>query len=204
MIGFTLLIGAISISCSTQKYTMRRLSDVNKAAIAIEKNPNDEKTIAKLLDAAEHGNSSVRAEALWVLGEAQIPQGYDLFLKYANDDPNFNVRQMSIRGIGRMPLVNKEGVERVRVALSDTSLPVQIEALEIASELRREELLPSIMKSLGSNNRWIKMAAINSLKDYEGANVNKALTSIRDSESDKAIAAAAAEIIEYREIVGLI
>ncbi len=195
----------MSISCSSsKKYTTRSVSDVNKAAVAIKKDPSNEETIAKLLDAAEYGNSSVRAEALWVLGEAQIPQGYDLFLRYANDDPNYNVRQMAVRGIGNMPLVSQEGVEKIRVAMSDTSLPVQIEALEMAAILKRNELLPDIMKNVSSNNRWVKMNAIKSLRDYEGANVNKVLTSIRDSETDKAIAAAASEIIEYREIIGLI
>ncbi len=195
----------VSISCSSSnKYTMRNIDDVNKAAVAIEKNPTDEKTIAKLLDAAEYGNNSVRSEALWILGEAQIPQGYDLFLRYANDDPNSSVRQMAVRGIGKMPLINKEGIEKINVAINDTSLPVQIEALEAASTINRSELLPSMMKSLSSNNRWVKMAAIKSLKNYEGQNINKALISIRDSETDRDVAATANEVVEHRKIIGLI
>lgn len=200
---FVLLI-LTAASCSSQKYTMRKIDDVNKAAEVIKRKPNDRKTIAKLLDAAEYGNSSVRAEALWVLAEAEIEEGYELYLRYANNDPSFNVRQMAVRAIGRMPSVDSQGIEKIRVAITDTSLPVQIEALEMAGNLQKDELVAPMMKSLTSSNRWVKMAAISSLKDYEGQNINKALTSIRDSEADKAIAATAAEVMEYRESIGLV
>ncbi len=204
-IGFITLTTMASISCSSsKKITMRKLDDVNKTGKTIEKKSNNEKTIAKLLDAAEYGNDEVRAEALLILADAQIPQGYELFLRYANDDPNFNVRQMSVRGIAKVPSVGSEGIEKVNVAINDTAYPVQMEALKAAATLKRDELLPNIMKSLNSSNRWIKMEAIKALKDYEGQNVNKALTSIRDSETDKDISDTANAIVEYRKTKGLI
>ncbi len=203
-ISFIVFSSLLLASCSNKKYTMRKMSDVNKSSDVIKKRPTDQKTIAKLLDAVEYGNSEVRSEALWVLSEGRVQDGYELYLRYANNDPSANVRQMAVRAIGRSPSVDDEGVEKIRVAITDTALPVQLEALEMAGDLQKEELLPSIMKSLSSSNRWVKIAAIKSLKDYDGQNINKALTSIRDSETDKAIASTASQVIEYRESVGLI
>ena len=203
---FILLISfltIVSISCSQKRYTMRKLSDVNNAEAIIKKNPNHKATIEKLLDAVEHGNNSVRAEALWVLGESRVAEGYEFFLKYANDDPDFNVRIMAIRGIMKMELNNDASIEKIRIAINDTSLPVQIEALKVAGVLKDERLLQTILNSLSSKNRWVRMASIKSLKDYDDEKVNKVLSRLKSIDRDKSIADTAEQVMEYRKSIGL-
>lgn len=201
ILAYSLVI--MNISCSQKRYTMRKLSDVNSAESIIKKNPNHKPTIKKLLDAVEYGNNSVRAEALWVLGEGRVAEGYEFFLKYANDDPDFNVRLMAIRGLAKMELSNEQSVAKVKIAINDTSLPVQIEALNAAAVLKDERLLQTILKSLSSKNRWVRIAAIKSLKDYEDQSVNRVLTRLQNADTDKTIVDTAMQVMEYRKNAGL-
>ncbi len=195
---FTIIFVVMSVSCSQKKYTMRRLSDATGVESAIRANPNNATAIERLIDAVEYGNSSVRAEALWILGDVRVPAGYEYFIKYANDDPDFNVRVMAIKGIAKMQLTNEMAINKIRVGINDTSLAVQIEALKAAGILKDPNLLTTVLQAVSSKNRWVKIAAIKALKDYEGANVDRVLRNISTSETDNAIAETAKQVIEYR------
>lgn len=190
----------LTSSCSTKKkYSMRKLEDVNNAGAKIKKNPNDLKTIQKLLDAAEYGNRSVKAEALWVLANARSMLAYGLFLRYSTDDPDFNVRIMALYGMRMTGYKNDTALEKVRVAINDTALQVQIEALKTAAALNDDILIKPILGSLSSKNKWVRMEAVNSLKNYKSDIVNVSLKQLQRTETDLGVKYIIEQTITYRQ-----
>lgn len=190
----------LTSSCSTKKkYSMRKLEDVNNAGAKIKKNPNDLKTIQKLLDAAEYGNRSVKAESLWVLANARSMLAYGLFLRYSTDDPDFNVRIMALYGIRMTGYKNDAALEKVRVAINDTDLQVQIEALKTAAALNDDILIKPILGSLSSKNKWVRMEAVNALKNYKSDIVNVSLKQLQRTETDLGVKYIIEQTITYRQ-----
>lgn len=192
------LIVLIFISCSQKAVTLRRLEDIHKAEKKLKKNPNNEDVIRSLIDAAQNGNREVRAESLWILAKTKTQLAYSDFLKYSVEDPDFNVRSMAIFGLKEIDAKNPEAIERINRAMSDIDQQVQIEALNIAGEIKDTRLLNQILNNLSSKNKWIRMASVNALKDYKDNRVEKALKLISTTDADFAVRSMALQIMEYR------
>ena len=197
------LIFAVSsmliISCSEKDVTLRRLEDVHKAEQKLQKNPNDEETILEVLNAAQKGGREVRAEAVWVLGKIEADIAYSDFLRASVEDPDFNVRCLAVLGLGKLDAKNPEAIDRIKRAISDTDLQVQIEGLKVAGRINAKELLNSILDSLSSKNKWVRMAAVEALKDYDDARVDRSLNLLVSSDKDYAVRSTINQVIEYRK-----
>ena len=189
----------ILISCSEKDVTLRRLEDVHKAEKKLAKDPNDEEVILEVLNAAQNGGREVRAEAVWLLGKIEADIAYSDFLRASVEDPDFNVRCLAVLGLGRLEANNPEAIDRVKRAISDTDLQVQIEGLKVAGRMNAKELLNSILESLSSKNKWVRMAAVEALKDYDDGRVDRSLDLLASSDSDFAVRSIIKQVIEYRE-----
>lgn len=189
----------ILISCSEKDVTLRRLEDVHKAEKKLAKDPNDEEVILEVLNAAQNGGREVRAEAVWLLGKIEADIAYSDFLRASVEDPDFNVRCLAVLGLGRLEANNPEAIDRVKRAISDTDLQVQIEGLKVAGRMNAKELLNSILESLSSKNKWVRMAAVEALKDYDDGRVDRSLNLLASSDSDFAVRSIIKQVIEYRE-----
>lgn len=187
------------ISCSEKDVTLRRLEDVHKAEKKLAKDPNDEEVILEVLNAAQNGGREVRAEAVWLLGKIEADIAYSDFLRASVEDPDFNVRCLAVLGLGRLEANNPEAIDRVKRAISDTDLQVQIEGLKVAGRMNAKELLNSILESLSSKNKWVRMAAVEALKDYDDGRVDRSLNLLASSDSDFAVRSIIKQVIEYRE-----
>ena len=154
-----IIIILFSVSCSQKDLTLRRLDDVNRASKKLQDNKDNEEVLLEVLNAAQNGGREVRAEAIWVLGNIEAEIAYSDFLKSSVEDPDFNVRCLSIHGLGRLEAKTPEAIDSIKRAISDTDLQVQIEALKVAGNLKAPELLNSILGSLSSKNKWVRMAA---------------------------------------------
>ncbi len=189
----------ILISCSEKDVTLRRLEDVHKAEKKLAKDPNDEEVILEVLNAAQNGGREVRAEAVWLLGKIEADIAYSDFLRASVEDPDFNVRCLAVLGLGRLEANNPEAIDRVKRAISDTDLQVQIEGLKVAGRMNAKELLNSILESLSSKNKWVRMAAVEALKDYDDGRVDRSLNLLASSDSDFAVRSIIKQVIDYRE-----
>lgn len=189
----------ILISCSEKDVTLRRLEDVHKAEKKLAKDPNDEEVILEVLNAAQNGGREVRAEAVWLLGKIEADIAYSDFLRASVEDPDFNVRCLAVLGLGRLEANNPEAIDRVKMAISDTDLQVQIEGLKVAGRMNAKELLNSILESLSSKNKWVRMAAVEALKDYDDGRVDRSLNLLASSDSDFAVRSIIKQVIDYRE-----
>lgn len=189
----------ILISCSEKDVTLRRLEDVHKAEKKLAKDPNDEEVILEVLNAAQNGGREVRAEAVWLLGKIEADIAYSDFLRASVEDPDFNVRCLAVLGLGRLEANNPEAIDRVKRAISDTDLQVQIEGLKVAGRMNAKELLNPILESLSSKNKWVRMAAVEALKDYDDGRVDRSLNLLASSDSDFAVRSIIKQVIEYRE-----
>ena len=189
----------ILISCSEKDVTLRRLEDVHKAEKKLAKDPNDEEIILEVLNAAQNGGREVRAEAVWLLGKIEADIAYSDFLRASVEDPDFNVRCLAVLGLGRLEANNPEAIDRVKRAISDTDLQVQIEGLKVAGRMNAKELLNSILESLSSKNKWVRMAAVEALKDYDDGRVDRSLNLLASSDSDFAVRSIIKQVIDYRE-----
>ncbi|ADG71212.1 PBS lyase HEAT domain protein repeat-containing protein [Brachyspira murdochii DSM 12563] len=187
------------ISCSEKDVTLRRLEDVHKAEKKLAKDPNDEEVILEVLNAAQNGGREVRAEAVWLLGKIEADIAYSDFLRASVEDPDFNVRCLAVLGLGRLEANNPEAIDRVKRAISDTDLQVQIEGLKVAGRMNAKELLNPILESLSSKNKWVRMAAVEALKDYDDGRVDRSLNLLASSDSDFAVRSIIKQVIEYRE-----
>ncbi|WP_295155043.1 HEAT repeat domain-containing protein [uncultured Brachyspira sp.] len=187
------------ISCSAKDVTLRRLDDVHKAEKKLAKNPDDEEVILEVLNAAQNGGREVRAEAIWLLGKIEADIAYSDFLRASVEDPDFNVRCLAILGLGRLEANNPETIDRVKRAISDTDLQVQIEGLKVAGKMNAKELLNSILDSLSSKNKWVRMAAVEALKDYDDIRIDRALNLLASTDKDYAVKSIINQVIEYRE-----
>lgn len=187
------------ISCSEKDVTLRRLEDVHKAEKKLAKDPNDEEVILEVLNAAQNGGREVRAEAVWLLGKIEADIAYSDFLRASVEDPDFNVRCLAVLGLGRLEANNPEAIDRVKRAISDTDLQVQIEGLKVAGRMNAKELLNSILESLSSKNKWVRMAAVEALKDYDDGRVDRSLNLLASSDSDFAVRSIIKQVIDYRE-----
>lgn len=198
---FTLFIPFIffSISCSGKNVTLRRIEDINRAERKLTKNPKNEEVLLEVLNAAQNGNREVRAEAMWVLSKIESELAYSDFLKASVEDPDFNVRCLAVMGLGKLAASNPEAIDSIKRAISDTDLQVQMEALKVAGNLNSPELLNPILDSLSSRNKWVRITAIESLKDYKDARVDRALNLLYSSDSDYAVKSIAEQVIEYRK-----
>lgn len=195
---FTLFL-IFLISCSEKNVTLRRIEDINKAEKKLAKNPKNEKELLEVLNAAQNGNREVRAEAMWVLSNLETEIAYSDFLKASVEDPDFNVRCIAVMGLGKLAASNPEAIDSIKRAISDTDLQVQMEALKVAGNINAPELLNPILDSLSSKNKWVRMTAIESLKDYKDAKVDKALNLLSSGDSDYAVKSIAEQVIEYRK-----
>ncbi|WP_300755282.1 HEAT repeat domain-containing protein [uncultured Brachyspira sp.] len=189
----------ILISCSEKDVTLRRLEDVHKAEKKLAKDPNDEEVILEVLNAAQNGGREVRAEAVWLLGKIEADIAYSDFLRASVEDPDFNVRCLAVLGLGRLEANNPEAIDRVKRAISDTDLQVQIEGLKVAGRMNAKELLNSILESLSSKNKWVRMAAVEALKDYDDGRVDRSLNLLASSDGDFAVRSIIKQVIAYRE-----
>ena len=187
------------ISCSQKNATLRRIEDINRAERKLAKNPKNEEVLLEVLNAAQNGNREVRAEAMWVLSNLESEVAYSDFLKASVEDPDFNVRCLAIMGLGRLAASNPEAIDSIKRAISDTDLQVQMEALKVAGSINSPELLNPILDSLSSRNKWVRITAIESLKDYKDARVDRALNLLSSGDSDYAVKSTAEQVIEYRK-----
>ncbi|PCG20444.1 HEAT repeat domain-containing protein [Brachyspira sp. G79] len=189
----------ILISCSEKDVTLRRLEDIHNAEKKLAKDPNDEEIILEVLNAAQNGGREVRAESIWLLGKIEADIAYSDFLRASVEDPDFNVRCLAVLGLGRLEANNPEAIDRVKRAISDTDLQVQIEGLKVAGRMNAKELLNSILESLSSKNKWVRMAAVEALKDYDDGRVDRSLNLLVSSDSDFAVRSIIKQVIAYRE-----
>lgn len=187
------------ISCSAKDVTLRRIEDVHKAEEKLAKNPNDEEVLLEVLNAAQNGGREVRAEAIWVLGKIEADIAYSDFLRASVEDPDFNVRCLAVLGLGKLEANNAEAIDRIRRAISDTDLQVQIEGLKVAGRMNAKELLNSILDSLSSKNKWVRMAAVEALKDYDDKRVDRSLNLLASTDKDLAVKSIINQVIEYRK-----
>ena len=194
-----IMTSLLFLSCSEKDVTLRRLDDVHKAEKKLAKNPDDEEVILEVINAAQNGGREVRAEAIWILGSIEADIAYSDFLRASVEDPDFNVRCLAVLGLGRLDAKNAESIDRIKRAISDTDLQVQIEGLKVAGRLKAKELLNSILESLSSKNKWVRMAAIEALKDYDDARVDRSLNLLVSTDSDIAVKALIRQVISYRE-----
>ena len=198
-----IIIILFSVSCSQKDLTLRRLDDVNRASKKLQNNKDDEKVLLEVLNAAQNGGREVRAEAIWVLGNIEAEIAYSDFLKSSVEDPDFNVRCLSIHGLGRLEAKTPEAIYSIKRAISDTDLQVQIEALKVAGNLKAPELLNSILGSLSSKNKWVRMAAIEALKDYEDERVDRSLNLLSSTDNDYAVKSTIDQVLKYRNEKGI-
>ena len=187
------------ISCSQKKATLRRIEDINRAERKLAKNSKNEEVLLEVLNAAQNGNREVRAEAMWVLSNLESDVAYSDFLKASVEDPDFNVRCLAVMGLGKLAANNPEAIDSIKRAISDTDLQVQMEALKVAGSINSPELLNPILDSLSSRNKWVRITAIESLKDYKDARVDRALNLLYSGDSDYAVKSTAEQVIEYRK-----
>ncbi len=187
------------ISCSQKNATLRRIEDINRAERKLAKNPKNEEVLLEVLNAAQNGNREVRAEAMWVLSNLESEVAYSDFLKASVEDPDFNVRCLAVMGLGKLAASNPEAIDSIKRAISDTDLQVQMEALKVAGSINSPELLNPILDSLSSRNKWVRITAIESLKDYKDARVDRALNLLSSGDSDYAVKSIAEQVIEYRK-----
>lgn len=187
------------ISCSQKNATLRRIEDINRAERKLAKNSKNEEVLLEVLNAAQNGNREVRAEAMWVLSNLESDVAYSDFLKASVEDPDFNVRCLAVMGLGKLAANNPEAIDSIKRAISDTDLQVQMEALKVAGNINSPELLNPILDSLSSRNKWVRITAIESLKDYKDARVDRALNLLSSGDSDYAVKSTAEQVIEYRK-----
>ncbi len=196
---FAAVSSLLIISCSAKDVTLRRIEDVHKAEQKLAKNPGDEETILEVLNAAQNGGREVRAEAIWVLGKIEADIAYSDFLRASVEDPDFNVRCLAVLGLGKLDANNPEAIDRIKRAISDTDLQVQIEGLKVAGQMNAKALLNSILDSLSSKNKWVRMAAVEALKDYDDARVDRSLNLLASTDKDYAVRSTINQVIEYRK-----
>ena len=193
-----ILISAVLLSCSAKDVTLRRLDDIHNAENKLAKNPDDEEIILEVINAAQNGGREVRAEAVWLLGKIKADIAYSDFLRASVEDPDFNVRCLAVLGLGRLDAKNPEAIDRIKRAISDTDLQVQIESLKVAGQMNAKELLNPILDSLSSKNKWVRMAAVEALKDYEDVRVDRSLELLASTDKDFAVRSIINQVIEYR------
>lgn len=194
-----IIISFLFLSCSEKDVTLRRLDDVHKAEKELAKNPDNEEVILEVINAAQNGGREVRAEAVWLLGNIEAEIAYSDFLRASVEDPDFNVRCLAVLGLGKLDAKNAESIDRVKRAISDTDLQVQIEGLKVAGRLQAKELLNPILESLSSKNKWVRIAAIEALKDYDDGRVDRSLNLLSSTDSDIAVRALIKQVVAYRE-----
>lgn len=189
----------LSISCSEKDVTLRRIEDVHKAEKKLAKNPDNEEVVLEVLNAAQNGGREVRAEAIWLLGKIEADIAYSDFLRASVEDPDFNVRCLAVLGLGKLDADNPEAIDRIKRAISDTDLQVQIEGLKVAGRINAKELLNSILDSLSSKNKWVRMAAVEALKDYDDKKVDRSLNLLASTDKDYAVRSIINQVMEYRK-----
>lgn len=186
------------LSCSPKTVTLRRLDEVRKYERKLDKDYTNETLIREVIEAVQNGNRETRSEALWILAKLKTPLAYSEFLRLSIEDPDFNVRAMAVYGLGELGLHNPEVINRIRIAMSDIDISVQIEAINVAGKIIDKELLVLVLKNLSSKNKWVRMASIEALKDYDDKRVDSSLNAILRGDVDYAVRSLASQIIEYR------
>lgn len=194
-----IMLSIFILSCSNKVITLRRLDEINRAGKSLNKNPNNEEVIRYIIDAAQNGNREARSEALWILANIKTPLAYSEFLRLSVEDPDFNVRAMAILGLGELGSDTDMAINNLTSAIFDIDVQVQIEALNVAGYIKDERLTSHILKSLSSKNKWVRMAAVEALKDYEDDRVEASLLAISKSDKDFAVRSLAVQVIDYRE-----
>ena len=162
------------ISCATKDASLRNLDDVHKAESSLVRYNENEDII-----------------------QAQV--AYSDFVKLSVEDPDFNVRALALYGVGSVRGKSVDAIDSVRRAINDTNLQVQIEALKVAGILNEPRLLNSILESLSSKNKWVRITAVEALKDYKDNRVDRSLKLLLSTDSDLAVKSAIKQVLEYRE-----
>jgi len=186
------------LSCSPKIVALRHIEEIRKYEKKLEKDNNDETLIRDVIEAVQNGNRETRSEALWVLAKIKTPLAYSEFLRLSVEDPDFNVRAIAIHGLGELNSNTPDAINRIKAAIYDIDIEVQIEALNVAGKINNNELIVDILKNLSSKNKWVRMAAIEALKDYDDERVNTSLNAIAKADMDYAVRSLALQVLKYR------
>lgn len=186
------------LSCSPKTVVLRRLEEIRKYEKKLEKDDTNESLIRDVIEAVQNGNRETRSEALWILAKIKTPLAYSEFLRLSVEDPDFNVRAIAVHGLGELNSNTPETISRIKIAIYDVDIEVQIEALNVAGKINNNELIVDILKNLSSKNKWVRMAAIEALKDYDDKRVNTSLNAIMRADADYAVRSLASQVIKYR------
>lgn len=186
------------LSCSPKTVALRRIEEIRKYEKKLEKDDTDETLIRDVIEAVQNGNRETRSEALWILAKIKTPLAYSEFLRLSVEDPDFNVRAIAVHGLGELNSNTPEAISRIKAAIYDVDIEVQIEALNVAGKINNNELIVDILKNLSSKNKWVRMTAIEALKNYDDERVNTSLNAIVRADTDYAVRSLASQVIKYR------
>lgn len=197
---FVLFFVLFILSCSQKAQTLRRLDQIDSASKKLKQNPDNEEIIDDIIDSAQNGNREARSESLWILANNKTPLAYGEFIDKSVQDTDFNVRTIALYGVGFIDenYDNEDIINSVNTAMFDVNTQVQIEALNAAGKLKSEAFLNNILKKLSSKNKWVRLAAIEAIKDYDDDRISKALENIVKLDRDYAVRDMARQVINYR------
>ncbi len=198
IITILVIVSFFVLSCSPKTVALRRLDEIRKYEKKLDKDNTDEALIRNVIEAVQNGNRETRSEALWVLAKIKTPLAYSEFLRLSVEDPDFNVRAIAVYGLGQLNSNTPESIDRIKTAIYDVDIEVQIEALNVAGKINNNELIVDILKNLSSKNKWVRMAAIEALKDYDDERVNTSLDAILKADTDYAVRSLASQVLKYR------
>lgn len=203
---YILLLTCIFVSCSSTKNvkptkTIRRIDELERNKYKVAR--KNKKAIDDFIDAANNGNREVRSLAIWVLASNKIELAYNDFIRLSKEDSDFNVRAMAVFGISKVGIKDNLGISAITRAMNDTDTQVQIEAVKAAGVLKNQEFLNPLLQNLGNKNKWIKLASIEALKDYNDERVSSSLNSLLKTENDISVRSLISQVIAYREGSGL-
>ena len=198
IITILVIVSFFVLSCSPKTVALRRLDEIRKYEKKLDRDNTDEALIRNVIEAVQNGNRETRSEALWVLAKIKTPLAYSEFLRLSVEDPDFNVRAIAVYGLGQLNSNTPESIDRIKTAIYDVDIEVQIEALNVAGKINNNELIVDILKNLSSKNKWVRMAAIEALKDYDDERVNTSLDAILKADTDYAVRSLASQVLKYR------
>ena len=198
IVTILVIVSIFVLSCSPKTVALRRLDEIKKYEKKLERDNTDEALIRNVIEAVQNGNRETRSEALWVLAKIKTPLAYSEFLRLSVEDPDFNVRAIAVYGLGELNSNTPESIDRIKTAIYDVDIEVQIEALNVAGKINNNELIVDILKNLSSKNKWVRMAAIEALKDYDDERVDTSLNAILKADTDYAVRSLASQVLKYR------
>ena len=198
IVSILIIVSIFVLSCSPKTVALRRLDEIKKYEKKLDRDNTDEALIRNVIEAVQNGNRETRSEALWVLAKIKTPLAYSEFLRLSVEDPDFNVRAIAVYGLGELNSNTPESIDRIKTAINDVDIEVQIEALKVAGKINNNELIADILKNLSSKNKWVRMTAIEALKDYDDQRVDTSLNAIMKADTDYAVRSLASQVLKYR------